>query len=304
MSSRAKRSGRPLLLVGAVLVIVAFLVVWVALEKGQQTPTKDATDHGGSATDFASQVVGDRTGYVKPLVVAAPVPAPTPAPAVTSATPDAELESRQKAFYGALFAQSAVPLPQPVVQQQGTVAPDEAARAIPVGTPGDFPAVAGVSPAPRDPNSLATYNGTKDRWTLNNRPEPPVSPYVLQTGSVIPALLISGMESELPGTIVAQVSQDVFDSPTGEYLLIPQGAKLIGEYWNMIQYGQARIFVAWQRIVFPNGWTFDISAEPGVDGQGEAGLRDQVNTHLLSTIGSALLMSLVSAGAASPGHGK
>ena len=132
---------------------------------------------------------------------------------------------------------------------------------------------------------------------LNNRPEPPVSPYVLQTGSVIPALLISGMESELPGTIVAQVSQDVFDSPTGEHLLIPQGAKLIGEYSNMIQYGQARIFVAWQRIVFPNGWTFDISAGPGVDGQGEAGLRDQVNTHLLSTIGSALLMSLVSAGA-------
>ena len=118
----------PLLLVGAVLMIVAFLVVWVALEKGQQTPTKDATDHGGSATDFASQVVGDRTGYVKPLVVVTPVPAPTPAAVITSATPDPELESRQKAFYGALFAQSAVPLPQSVAQQQGAVAPEDAAR--------------------------------------------------------------------------------------------------------------------------------------------------------------------------------
>jgi len=288
----------PLYLVGAVLVVVAFLVMWVALEKGQKQETK-AEDHGGSASDFAASVVGDRVGYAQPQQLATPTPAPTPAP-VIQPTPDPESNARQKAFYEALFATSAVADPnlaQANTQQQTAVSPEAAGRAIPLGTPAEI-GLPGVAPTPRDPNNLGTYNGAKDRWTLNSRPEPPISPYVLQTGSVIPALLISAMESELPGTIIAQVSQDVYDTPTGNYLLIPQGSKLIGEYSNMIQYGQARIFVAWQRIVFPNGWTLDIGAMPGADRQGEAGFRDQVDNHFIRLFGSALLMSAISGGIA------
>jgi len=113
---------------------------------------------------------------------------------------------------------------------------------------------------------------------------------------VIPALLLSAMESELPGTIIAQVSQDVYDTPTGNYLLIPQGSRLVGEYSNAIQYGQARIFVAWQRIIYPDGSALDIGAMPGADEQGEAGFNDQVNNHFVRLFGSALLMSAITAG--------
>jgi len=104
------------------------------------------------------------------------------------------------------------------------------------------------------------------------------------------------MESELPGTITAQVAQDVYDTPTGKYLLIPQGSKLFGEYANAIEYGQSRIFVAWQRIIFPNGDALDIGAMPGADAQGEAGFHDQVNNHFLRVFGSALLMSAITGG--------
>src|SRR4029077_15899746 len=90
----------------------------------------------------------------------------------------------------------------------------------------------GQTPAPADPNNLGTYNGTRDRWKLNTRLEAPATPYMLRTGWVIPALLLTAMESELPGTITAQVSQDVYDSGTGNYLLIPQGSRLVGEYAN------------------------------------------------------------------------
>src|SRR4029077_2312975 len=84
--------------------------------------------------------------------------------------------------------------------------------------------------------------------------------------------------------------------PLGRYLLIPQGSRLVGEYANSIQYGQSRIFVAWERIIYPNGDALDIGAMPGADGQGEAGFHDQVNNHYLRIFGSALLMSAITGG--------
>src|ERR1700738_3669673 len=117
-----------------------------------------------------------------------------------------------------------------------------------------------------------------------------------RTGWVIPALLLTAMESELPGTITAQVSEDVYDSGTGHYLLIPQGSRLVGEYANAIQYGQSRIFVAWQRIIYPDNSALDIGAMPGADGEGESGFHDLVDNHFLRLFGSALLMSASTAG--------
>jgi type IV secretion system protein VirB10 len=131
---------------------------------------------------------------------------------------------------------------------------------------------------------------------LNTRLEAPTTPYILRTGWVIPALLLTAMESELPGTITAQVSEDVYDSGTGNYLLIPQGSRLVGEYANAIQYGQSRIFVAWQRIVYPDNSALDIGAMPGADGEGASGFHDLVDNHFLRLFGSALLMSAITAG--------
>jgi type IV secretory pathway VirB10-like protein len=115
---------------------------------------------------------------------------------------------------------------------------------------------------------------------------------------VVPATLISGINSELPGQIMAQVSQDVYDTPLGKYKLIPQGSRLVGSYANEVAYGQSRILVAWQRIIFPDGKAMDIGSMPGADSAGYAGFKDQVNNHYFRLFSSAFLMSGVTAGIA------
>ncbi len=137
-----------------------------------------------------------------------------------------------------------------------------------------------------------------ERWKLDSDVKKPQSPYILQTGFVMPATLISGINSELPGQIMAQVSQHIYDSPVGKYRLIPQGSRLVGTYSSEVEFGQARVLVAWQRIIFPDGKTMDIGAMPGADGVGYAGFKDQVNNHYLRIFGSALIMSAIVAGTA------
>jgi type IV secretory pathway VirB10-like protein len=140
--------------------------------------------------------------------------------------------------------------------------------------------------------------GRGDRWKLDSKPEPPRTPFELRAGFVIPAILISGINSELPGQIMAQVSEDVYDTPSSRHKLVPQGSRLVGTYSSELVYGQSRVLIAWQRIVFPDGKAMDIGAMPGADGAGYAGFKDQVNNHYLRIFGSALLMSAVTAGVA------
>lgn len=129
------------------------------------------------------------------------------------------------------------------------------------------------------------------RWHLNSRLESPQTPYVLKTGSVIPGVMVSGIRSELPGQIIGQVSQNVYDSATGKHLLIPQGTKLFGIYSSDVSFGQDSILVAWQRLDFPDAKSLDIGSMPGTDSAGYAGFRDQMDHHYLRIYGSALLMS-------------
>jgi len=147
-------------------------------------------------------------------------------------------------------------------------------------------------------NALASANygaDNPDRWYSPNQVQNPVR-FQLRAGFVIPAVLLSGVNSEVPGTIIAQVAQDVYDNATGSDLLIPQGARLIGSYSSNVQYGQSRLFVVWQRIVFPDGRALDIGAEPGTDSAGYAGFKDRVDSHWVQIFGSAVLMSAISAG--------
>lgn len=139
-------------------------------------------------------------------------------------------------------------------------------------------------------------NPVVDRWKLDSKPDAPRTPFELRAGFVIPATLISGINSDLPGQIMAQVSQNVYDTPTGKHLLVPLGSRLVGSYSSEVKYGQARVLVAWQRIVFPDGKAMDIGAMPGADGAGYAGFNDQVNNHYVRLFGSAFLMSAVTAG--------
>jgi type IV secretory pathway VirB10-like protein len=145
-------------------------------------------------------------------------------------------------------------------------------------------------------NSYAQFTGGNgDRWKLDSKTEAPHSPYELRAGFVVPATLISGINSELPGQIMAQVAQNVYDTPVGKHLLIPQGSRLVGTYSSDVAYGQARVLVAWQRIIFPDGKALDIGAMPGADSAGYAGFNDLENHHYVRLFGSALLMSAVTA---------
>lgn len=138
-------------------------------------------------------------------------------------------------------------------------------------------------------------NGQGDRWKLDQEIQAPRSSFEIRAGGVIPGVMISGVNSDLPGQIMGQVAQDVYDTATGKYLLIPQGTRLVGMYNSNVAYGQGAILIAWQRLVFPDGKALDISAMPGADNAGYAGFRDQANHHYTRIFGSALLMSGVTA---------
>jgi len=140
--------------------------------------------------------------------------------------------------------------------------------------------------------------GEGDRWRLNSKMEAPPTPYTLRTGFVIPGKLISGINSDLPGEISAQIDQDVYDTPRGKYLLLPQGSRLNGKYSAEVVYGQSRVLIAWTRIIFPDGKALDIGAMPGADSAGYAGFSDQVNNHLWRLYSSAFLLSGITAGVA------
>lgn len=135
-----------------------------------------------------------------------------------------------------------------------------------------------------------------DRWELHSTVEAPRTPFVLRAGAVIPGIMISGVKPDLPGQIIGQVSQNVYDTATGKYLLFPQGTRLIGMYSNEVSYGQSSVLIAWQRLIFPDGKALDIGSMPGDDSAGFAGFHDQVNNHYVRLFGSALLMSGVVAG--------
>jgi len=124
----------------------------------------------------------------------------------------------------------------------------------------------------------------------------PSSPYLVMAGTAIPAVMVGGINSDMPGMIVGQVAENVYDTATGRYLLIPQGAKLIGQYDNSVSMGQTRVGVIWTRLIYPDGESIDLGSMEGANQGGYAGFHDLVNTHFWSKIGNALLISIAGAG--------
>ncbi len=195
-------------------------------------------------------------------------------------------------------------------EEQRRLAEDEAARTSRVFFQ-TAPATANATPAPEtvglslggqppaaQNSDLAFLNGLVDRRTVApDRVMPPASPYVLQAGSVIPAALITGIRSDLPGQITAQVTQHIYDSPTGSMLLIPQGTRIIGEYSNDVGFGQRRVLLVWNRLIFPNGRSIILERQSGADTQGYAGLEDGVDYHWWDIAKAAALSTLLGVGA-------
>ncbi len=126
---------------------------------------------------------------------------------------------------------------------------------------------------------------------------PPASEHLVQAGTLIPAALITGVNSDLPGEIIAQVTEPIFDSVSGNTLLVPAGAKLLGRYDSLIGYGQDRAFIIWDRMLMPNGYSIELDEMAGTDKKGQAGVADQVDHHTFRLLSAVLLSSFITAGA-------
>jgi type IV secretory pathway VirB10-like protein len=208
-------------------------------------------------------------------------------------------------------------LPGPSIdpEEQRRLAEEEAARTSAVffqdgaGTAANLPVpvlpnfagigMAGPSGATAEEDrQLAFLTAPADpRTVAEDRIAAPASPFVLQAGSVIPAALVTGIRSDLPGQIAAQVTQHVYDSPTGRILLIPQGSRLIGEYDNAINTGQRRVLLVWTRLILPDGRSLVLERLPGADAAGYAGLQDRVDRHWWGVAQAAALSTLLNIGA-------
>jgi type IV secretion system protein VirB10 len=211
-----------------------------------------------------------------------------------------------------LNAGTAGPAAQPDPEKQRIAQEQEAARlsrlfatttvrqsaaATPISANVGAPAHDPATTLAASDRKLAFLNGNVDRRTVSgDRIEAPASPYVLQAGAVIPAALLTGLRSDLPGQVMAQVTEDVYDSPTGKTRLIPQGARLIGQYDAQIAFGQTRALLVWTRLIMPNGRSIVLERQPGADAEGYAGLEDEVDNHWGALFKAAILSTLLSIG--------
>jgi len=219
----------------------------------------------------------------------APPQGPTPEQAAHAAREQAAAE-RKAARESALLVQTSGPSGQ--------------AAAVAPAAPGEEPA--GDAPKlaldpDRDPNAQqrkADFVSARDReGDINPHAiRPAASPYLLSAGSVIAASLITGLRSDLPGLVTAQVTERVFDSATGRLLLIPQGARLIGTYDSVVAFGQKRALVVWQRIIFPDGRSLRIENVPATDPAGYAGLADKVDFHTWTILKGVAISTLLGVG--------
>ncbi len=170
------------------------------------------------------------------------------------------------------------------------------------------PEPSSAAPAPStsvDPNLqdrknafLAGQGGVKPADYLEVALQHPRSPYEIKAGTVLPAVLITAINSDLPGPVVAQVREHVYDTATGNTLLVPQGSRLIAQYDSMVAWGQERVLLCWNRLVLPNGDSMDLQCMPAADLKGAAGLADEVDEHWGRILKGAAVATLLSAGTA------
>ncbi|PWE80467.1 conjugal transfer protein TraI [Bradyrhizobium sp. SUTN9-2] len=171
------------------------------------------------------------------------------------------------------------------------VGSDRVGPSNPTGTGDDASAQSGQD------RKLAFVNASVDRRTVSaDRVTRPASPYIVQAGTVIPGALITGIRSDLPGQITAQVTENVYDTPTGRFLLVPQGARLIGVYDSQVTFGQSRFLLVWTRLIMPNGRSIVLERQSGADTAGYAGLEDQVDNHWGELFNAAALSTFLAIG--------
>ncbi len=288
----------------AIGVLGALLIIGI-ISGGARTPVKSNTEPSRKAGVPAYNIVSLPSSYAE---LPPPSPSPSPTPILRaylhSDKPSAHLEALEKKALEerAQRARSAklasvsfqnLQIPQPE-HPEGRSA--ESGDTLPSGS-------AGNGSSPRDDDNRQDdkkdFASTRrvEQVSLNQKLLPARSQYQLMAGTLIPGLLLTALNSDLPGQILGQVSQNVFDTVTGNHLLLPQGTRVIGEYDSRIVYGQERVLIVWTRLILPNGKSISLEGMPGVDLSGSAGLTDQVNHHWGRLLTSVVFSSLLGASA-------
>lgn len=204
---------------------------------------------------------------IEPVTDASPTPA---APDPASAEAERQRQAQASARASKLFASDgARKLPD-----EDMAAPAQATASLPAEA--------------RAGNNPVTQN--------SGRVLPPPGPHVLMAGSTISGALVTGLSSDLPGQVIAQVTEDVFDSATGLTRLIPQGARLLGTYDSKVAFGQDRALVIWNRLIYPDGRSVDLDQMSATDGSGAAGLTDRVDNHWGRIIKAGIVATLFGVG--------
>ena len=298
---------------GVSAIAVAGALTFALWPHGAKGPTQELYSTGNRQTpDGLNGLPRDYSGLPKPVPqLGAPLPgdlgkpilnagAPTPGMSA-SAQPDPEaqrlaqerqrrVQEMEAARTSRLFASEARSPVQPAAATPGGTAPLLDSSAL-------GPTVGGASQPTESDHKLAFLNGPVDRRvTSADRVQAPATKSILQAGAVIPAALLTGLRSDLPSQITAQVTEAVYDSPTGKVLLIPQGARLIGQYDAQVAFGQNRALLVWNRVVMPTGRSIVLERQPGADPEGYAGLEDQVDNHWGALFKAALLSTILSVG--------
>lgn len=220
-------------------------------------------DAGASATDSSQVTVTER------------------ARAAAEAERERQMQAKRTARSSPVLVQ---------LQDGGTGTASRAAErgnAKPVTSGGAVP-----SSQQRKPDFTQVAAGGGNRPTVRAAP----SPWTLSAGTIIPASLITGINSDLPGIVLAQVTHDVRDSATGRIVLVPQGARLIGRYDDSVAYGQRRALLVWNRIVFPDGSSVELDDMPATDASGYAGVEDRVDSHSWQLLKGVALSTLLGVG--------
>lgn len=192
----------------------------------------------------------------------------------------------------------------------GVAAPAASAPAVPERASGNLPfnpmAPATASSQAADSTALQNRQDQKQAFMASAGDGPasnpaglqiPASPYQVMAGTIIPAALVTGIDSDLPGQVIASVTEGVYDTATGRYLLIPQGSRLIGRYDSQVAFGQRRVLLVWMRLILPDTSSIALDRLPGIDPAGYAGLEDGVDWHWDRILAGAALSTLLGVGA-------
>ena len=294
-------------LVGGLAVVIA-LVTWWAFRppKARNTPGQEAPNvERVMPAEGLQQLPSDYRQMLAPPQQKPDETPPAPEEGAEKPTPqDQAAKAEQQRFQTEADAAAKA---QVLFQTSRAAVPVSGPSAPAIDAPSaGMPSVPPPSPSPDDDYAKQNQQGDKQAFVAakpdsrtygSAEVQAPRSPYQLMAGTVIPAALVTAVNSDLPGQVIASVTEQVYDSLTGQHLLIPQGSRLIGQYDSQVAYGQRRVLLVWTRLIRPDGSSLTLDQLPATDATGQVGVEDAVDWHWRQIVAGAALSTLIGVGA-------